>query len=559
MLPRRFFSSLLSCSLLACSMSTSPPASPGLYGPARQAYAPQPAAAVAPPPSNVATETPVASGALRIDGGSTTCSEIVSVAPDGGASLLCDLARESACVVRRIAANGLLIGDSDRVPGGCMKAAARADGGVYVATVTNEYRTINVVRLDANGRRVAKSAFTSGEFMTIGHLRTADDGALIASLKFSKDVAFRGKRFGKTKFSTSAIAKLPPKLDRLVWANVLDTRTTWISALLPATRDGVDALINTKGPLVEGAPVNPEPDPATGMFGGNTYGWKAERVAFDRKGSPAVRTEVAKPKDLVTSAAQIGDTLAVLVPDQEKPMRTDLTLLRDGGEPSHTPLGYVATDKLSDASGAPWFIECGDCKYDEKVRRLVGNWRARDTAGHAFTLAVPDAMKVQWSAIAARDDHAVLLGRGIDPATRTPITVTALAVLDARSGQLDISRLQPANHLKLAPGCTAVQPFNAMLAPDKLGELDTALASCGVAANSRVSLTTYADGGLHTFSLASPAAPKSRKARKTNLVSFENAPAKVTSCARRVFEPVLACPLENNNVSFSVRLVKQAR
>jgi hypothetical protein len=526
---RPTIATLLSFSLLACSMSSSPPPSRGLYGPPHGLAPAQ--AASAPPPANVAPPAAVANGTLRIDGGSTSCPAIVRVEPDGGATLMCNLARESACVVRRLAPTGFVVVDSERIPGSCTAAAPGMDGSVYIATHVSD-RASNIARIDARGRRVASTRLTSGESLYLGDLQATEDGSVVASFSFRKDVAFRGKRLGKTAFSTSGIVKLSPKLDGVTWVHLLDTRKTWIAALLPPTRDGVDAVINTRGPLVEGAPVNPEPDPNTGMFGGNTYGWKAERVAFDRKGLPATRSDLAKPTFTVSDAAQAGDAVALLIPEH-KPKSVDVTLLREGAAPAHMPVGHVIGHRLSGTAGNPWLIECSECKFD---RVFVGTWRARDTSGRSITLLAPDAMNVSWESVAVRDDHIVVLGSGIDPTTRAAVTLTALAQLPAESMTLDAGRLEPANQLKLAPGCR-MKSIPESLPFEKRNELDVPLASCGVRGNAYVTINTHPEGGIQAFSV-------------------EGATAKVTACARRVFEPLLVCPLQGNNVSFAVRLKK---
>jgi hypothetical protein len=53
-------------------------------------------------------------------------------------------------------------------------------------------------------------------------------------------------------------------------------------------------VINTRGPLVAGAPENPAPGP-DGAFGGNTYGWRSEQLGYAADGRGYVEVAVHGP------------------------------------------------------------------------------------------------------------------------------------------------------------------------------------------------------------------------------------------------------------------------
>lgn len=527
----------LACSLVlvGCSMSSSPPPSRGLYapvpGPTTASIAPSGPTAPA-----IAPAATAANGVMRIDASSTRC-EVVGVEADGGATLLCTFERGSTCALRHVGPDGGTRSQSESAPGTCLRWAPRADGGGFLATMADDARSVTLTNLDANGHRLARGALTSKDSVYVSDMRIGDDRGLIVALSFRHDLAFRGKRLGTTKFSTSGFVNLRPTLDRIAWSRMLDTRRTYITALLPPTRDGVDAVINTRGPLVEGAPVNPPINPEDGsVFGGDTYGWRAERVAFDRGGTAVARADVSpEPTNTIIDATQVDTTLAVITSDPKRNNRMNLTLSRDG-ERETVPLGVLPTWRLSDAAGTAWAIEC-DCTYDPKQGKLVGPWIAREIGGtrRTFPLRVAANAAHEWSSIAVRDDHVVAVGTGQDPTTGMPVTFTALAQMPSPTAALDLSTLTLVDKTELAPACRKQREnLMSLVAPDQIAALDPQLEACGVAPMARVAIYTYSDGGLRTFTI-------------------DKATPKVVACARRVFEPLVACPLLGNNVSFAVR------
>jgi|GEM_PF-3116343 len=525
------FARTLACTLLvACTMSSSPPPSRGLYAPppssapiAEASRAPEPVAPIAPP---------VVTGVLRIDGPSTDCRS-VSANADGGATQLCTFVRESTCGLRTLGADGEVRSTSDRAPGTCGLWVARPDGGAFLSSISDDRRTATIISLDGNGRRIARGALTSKEGVWIKALQIAKDGDVVAALSYNTDLSFRGTRLGTTKFSTSAVVKLRPTLDRLAWSRVFMSRRTYIAEVMPPANENVDVVMTTRGPLVPGTPVNPPINPENGsVYGGDSYGWKAERVVFDRKGNEASRESVEEPGSIAVDAAMLDDAIAVI----SEGKTVNLTVTRDGKHDT-TPLGNVAGWRFTDTGEGVWVIQC-DCVYDKAKREVVGTWIARELDGRkrSFELRGPNRGGQLWTSLVVRGDVVVATGLSVDAVTKLPTTFTAFARLPAGAA-LDVSALTVADKLELAPGCRRDRPRASFLTVtrDAATALEPELAACGIAPNTRIEMTTFVDGGIRTFAI-------------------EKASPKIVACARKLFEPFAACPTDASNVSFGVRL-----
>lgn len=525
----------LACTLLvACSMSSNPPPSRGLYAPPPSNA---PVAEATPAPAPVAPITPtVATGVLRVDGPMIDCRS-VSANVDGGTTQLCTFVREQTCGLRTLGADGEVRSTSDRAPGSCGQWVARPDGGGFLSTLSDDSKTATILNLDANGRRIARGALTSKEGVWISHLQIAKDGDVVAALSYNTDLSFRGARLGTTKFSTSGVLKVRPTLDRLAWSRVFMSRRTYIADVMPPASESVDVVINTRGPLVAGTPINPPINPEDGsIYGGDSYGWKAERVAFGRKGNEASRESVAEPGLSAFDAVMIDDAFAVITNEKKPSNRVNLVVTRDGKHDT-TPLGMVSGWRFTDTGEGAWVIQC-DCVYDDKKHQLVGSWFARELDGRkrSIELRAPSGTRQTWTSLVVRGDVVVATGPSVDAVTQLPTTFTALARLPA-SGALDVAALEIIDKLELAPGCHRDRPRASFvtITRDAATKLEPELAACGIAPNTRIDMTMFPAGGIRTFKI-------------------EKASPKVVACARELFEPFAACPTDGTNVSFPVRL-----
>lgn len=529
MLARLWFASLV---LAACA-PTPPPLSPGLAPPSRPPPAPAPAPQASASPAAAPT---IAPGTLRIDGASTDCPAIVGVEPDGSATLLCTFERENGCALRHLGPDGEQTSRSDLAPGACVKWAPRPGGGGFLVSRSDDYRSFSITSLDASGKRIASGGLSSQEEVIPLDATVAADGGVVISLEYRKDLLFAKRRLGTTKFSTSGIVKLAPALDRLAWSRLFETRRTRIAGLLPATRGGVDALVTTRGPLVPGAPVNPPVNPADGsIYGGDTYGWKAERVSLDARGAPVARIAAAvEAGRIVSDAAQVGDAIAALTIGVAPTYRMNLTVARSGAQPERSELAGGYTEFV-ESGGRTWLIDC-DCKFDQG--RQTGTWTATELGGAGMKVALGGAFGVstRWRSIAVTADRIAAVGTTNDPVTGMPLTFAAIAKLPSGSPALDAGRLRVSDHLALAPACRKARASLPSVVSGPAGKaFDAPLEACGVPPKATVQISTYVDGGIRSFTIG-------------------GASPEVTACARRVYEPVTACPLENTSVTFTVRL-----
>ncbi|MDQ3369982.1 MAG: hypothetical protein M3680_31575, partial [Myxococcota bacterium] len=489
-------------------------------------------APAAPPPPPA-----IARGVLRIEGQSTMCRDIITVHPDGGAAVLCSFGREDGCGIRQLGPDGEERGRSELAPGTCAQWVPHARGGGYLITHADGYRALVVTALDAAGKRGATTRLTSTSGVYASDAHVAADGGLFAALQFHGDLAYRGKRLGKSSYGVPAIVRFPAGLDRLAWSRLFDKRRTQIAALLPAAQgDGIDAVLDTRGPLVPGAPMHPKENPEDGsIYGGDTYGWRAERVAFDRRGKPGGRQELnVGPHRSVMAAAMVDGSLATLGSDPASWKRSILTLLRGagGGEREQKVIAQAATGRFAVANGRTWLI---DRDWTEVGGKGVTTWHAHEVGGARRKLALPElwgTQPVSWSTLAVHEDHVVALGTTADPTTGTPVSITALATLAATAPALVLQPLALVDRLALAPGCRGVRSkLDDQVA--RVQQADGELAACGVPAQARAELTTYPEGGIARFAI-------------------KDLGADAVACARRVVEPAFACP-SSGSVSFTLR------
>ncbi|CAN5557146.1 hypothetical protein BH11MYX1_BH11MYX1_11640 [soil metagenome] len=531
MLSRTLFASVI---LAACAPAIPPPSPWFNPGTAHPAAAP---ASTAGPGAAVVGSTPptvaAAQGLLRIDGASTSCTSIVSVQPDGSAALLCTFERERACGIRQLGPDGEERSRSELVPGRCMQWVPRGDGGGFLLTLSEDDRSSTIAVLDNAGKLVVSTALTSKGGVAPTGARLALDGGLIVALQYNSNLVFRGKQLGTTKYTVAGIIKLPPSLDRLAWSKLFDTRLTMIAALLPATHGGVDAITNTRGPLVPGAPVNP-PLNADGSFGGETYGWRSERVVFDAGGNPAARTDLAFPAaERPMTAVQVDDSVAALTPSTEHYGFANLTTLRPDGQRDRIALGNARRFEAT-TNGAPWIID-NDLKT---AKQPIINWTAREIGGDHRKLALVTVLakqRVNWVSIAAQGDRVVAFGNSSDPSTGIQTTVTALAALSNSASTLDPARLSVLDRIVLNPACrVARSALDSPAQPVNLTPFYPALGACGLPVDAHAYLELFSEGGIKALTIV----------RGANA----NANAKATACARQVLEPVFACPPPNRNI-----------
>ncbi|MBA3817852.1 MAG: hypothetical protein H0X17_03100 [Deltaproteobacteria bacterium] len=445
---------------------------------------------------------------------------------DGGAAVLCTFAREEGCGIRQLGPDGEERGRSELAPGRCAQWAPHSGGGGFLITHAENYVALIVTALDASGKRGASTRLTSTTGVYASDARVAADGGLFAALEFSGDLAYRGKRLGKSIYGVPGIVRFPATLDRLTWSRMFDKRRTQIAALLPSTQaDGVDAVLDTRGPLVPGGPINPKENPEDGsIYGGDTYGWRAERVAFDRRGKPGQRQELhVGPKRSVMAAAIVDGALATIGSDPASWKRSILTLLRGEGQREQIVLAQLATGDFAVANGRTWLLhrdwnEVGGGKG-------VTTWSAHEVGGARRQLALPEmwgTQAVSWSALAVHEDRVVALGTATDPATGTPISITALARVSATAPAVELQPLVQLDRLALAPACRGPR---AKLGDQvaRVHQVDGELAACGVPAKARADLTVYPEGGIARFAV-------------------KDLGVDAVACARRVVEPAFACP-----------------
>jgi hypothetical protein len=466
------------------------------------------------------------------------CDQIVAVHADGGIGQRCYYEREDACAIRQLGPDGEERGRSDLAPGSCGTWLPRDGGGGFLVSMHRDYKSFTITSLDDHGKRLATTQLTSKDSVFPAEMRLAADGGPIIAVTFREDLRFRDRKLGKTKFSTSGFVHFPPALDRLGWVKLYDTRKTWITALLPSTGKGVDAIVNTRGPLVPGGPMNPERNPVDGsLYGGDSYGWKAERVSLDVRGKQIAATEVGLAKGAtVNKATQIGDLFAMVTNKPNDYSRNILTTQRLGAERQQQELGIISSFQAS--GGRTWIIEC-DCKHVDN--KYQGTWIAREIggAGAQIVLGAYGEELPQWTSVAVNDDHIAVVGSKRDKALDTTVMVTAVAKLQGTS--LDLSRLALLDRIGGPAECQGKRTkLNQIVTPKLLAELEPQLAACGVPEKKYANVSGYADGGLRTFTI-------------------DGATPEATACARKLFEPLFTCAAGGYGMSFGLRFPPPAR
>jgi hypothetical protein len=318
---------------------------------------------------------------------------------------------------------------------------------------------------------------------------------------------------------------------------VFNTRRTEVAALLPATQaGGIDAVLDTRGPLVPGAPMHPKENPEDGsLYGGDTYGWRAEHVELDKRGKPGTRTELSTgPKRTVSDATIVDGTLTTLGTDPATWNRSIVTFVRSDRE--KLLLDLPTTGQFAVANGRTWLVitDVSQARQRENVQA----WSAHEIGGARRTLELtgaPAKTRIYWTSIAMHDDRVVAIGTTQDPSTGIPISFTAFARLSPSAASLDITTLAPLNRLVILPECRGVARAKLTDKVTLIQQADAELAACGVPAGARADVSIFPEGGVGRFSI-------------------KDANADVTACARLIVEPLLVCPLDSSGtVSLSLR------
>lgn len=461
------------------------------------------------------------------------CGTVIAVHPDGGAALLCTFGREGGCGIRQLGPDGEERGRSELVPGSCRRWVPRPEGGGVLVTTADDDRTLTFTNLDAAGKRGASTSLTSKGAVDPFDARIASDGALIAAIRFTGDLVHRGKRLGKTDYVVSGIVKLAPRLDRLQWSRLFTTRRTSILALLPAaTPGGFEAVLQTRGPLVPGGPMNPPIDPKTGnVFGGDTYGWRAERVAFDHRGRPGAREDLGSGEyPPLLDAALVEDRLVTLAEDGGWP-RARLTILGSDGTREQRTINISGWATFTETAGRTWFLKC-DCAFDRAKGKRAGSWVAHEIGGANAKVMLGDGESIQWFSFAMNETRAVAVGAAEYRDSKIPIRLTALGRVSPEAPSLDVAQLAELDRLGLPAECGGKGlTFSEQRA--KLAGLDAPLQACGIPPKTRVDLSLFYDGGIET-------------------IAIQGAKDEVLGCARRVLEPAFRCPvLQTSRFAFA--------
>ena len=522
---------LFALTLSACNMAASPPPSRNYYAPVQPPPTASPTAAApapAPPPRD---------GVLRLDAVSTSCSDIAAVHDDGGAGVMCTIARENACAIRQLGPDGQERGRSDLVPGQCARWVPRTEGGGVLVTHSQNYLAVTFTAIDSHGKKGASTSLTSPIGVYLFDAVPATDGGVFAAVSFNEALEYKGKKLGTTKHSTTALVRVAPSLDRLVWSRLFSTRRTSVPAMLPPSDpDRVDVVMQTRGPLVPGTPVNPPVNPNDGsIYGGDSYGWRTERITFDGRGKPGRREELGKGKYApLTDAALIGGQLATLAYVPPDYRTRTLAFANTSGERVTQTLGGQGS-KLITVGGRTWVLECA-CSWDSGKR--TGTWYAHEVGGAGAKINLGDAggeNPTQWATVAMRDENVVAVGVTKDAVTGLSVTVTALLRAQPDAPAVDLARLERVDAIGIDPSCQSKRTDIGVTIA-KVGEYDAALEKCGVPRNARVNLGMLAEGGLHTFAV-------------------EGQSDAVSSCARAVLAPLFTCPptTGGGGTSFVVR------
>lgn len=513
--------------LLSITSCSSPPAPIGPMPPPRPApvaNAPVAEPPAPPPPPAVAT------GIVRIDGQSTTCERVIAVTPDGGATLLCSFAREDGCGLREIGPDGEERRRTELAPGTCESWVPRDGGGGVLVTRDANARKLVVTAIDASGKRGASTQLVSSHGSIYGtDAMATPDGGVAVALKYYGDIAHGGRRLGKSDHGVAGIVKFARSLERMSWARLFDTRRTDITSLLPSGR-GVDVVMETRGPLVPGAPVNPTPD-ENGMFGGNTYGWRAEQVAYDVKGKEQGRQELAVgPARSISDAAMIAGRLVT------RTWSEAANVVAFRGEPA-TELWRVDSNmrvsRFATFDSRTWVLAT---RWNQVGKDYVPVSKAQEIGGQGAAIELAGEGNVTWTSLATRGDRVVVVGVMDDPATKIPVSFTVLARLDAPS--IDLGRLARVDKLQLAPGCTGLASAHEML--KQANARADALEACGVTDKDRIRFTTFLDGGLR-------------------MLEVEKAKPAITACVRDVLAPVFACPGHRGETFFNPLAMRPRR
>ena len=516
--------------LMAGCVASSPPAS-SVYNQSSTPAVGASSPAVPPPLAIAATSSTTINGVIRYDNLGVYCDKIVAIHPNGGVDQMCFFEREAACGIRRLGPNGEELSRSDLAPGKCGIWVPRRDGGGYLVTLEAAAKSVAVTSIDEQGKRVAATQLASKQRIYPEDALLAADGGVVLSLQFEADMRYGSRQLAKSKYSTWAVVHFPATLNRLGWVKLFDSRRTQITALMPGLRDNVDAVVNTRGPLVPGAPMHPKVNPEDGsIYGGDTYGWKAARVTLDASGKQVAAADLGLAADtMVSAAAQRDDMFAMVSASPKNDWRNTLTTQRSGQEPQQ--LEIPPLNEIQTVNNRTWLLTCDRNRVDTKY---VGACTAREIGGAnaQIQLGPYDPKGIQWHSVAVHDDHIAAIGTVRNEALKMDLMVTALA--QGNGSSIDPSRLTPLDRIGGTEcGGTRLRP-DEIVTKQLITQLAPQIAACGIAENSNAGIATYAAGGLRVFNV-------------------QGATPVATACVRKLFEGLFTCVATNYTHSFQLR------
>jgi len=460
---------------------------------------------------------------LRIESTSISCQQVVSMQPDGGATLLCT-DRDDGCVLRTLGPDGEVRATGDRVPGQCRAYWPRAAGGGFVATNDDKHLHARITAVDAQGHAGASLTLSSVEWAYVEDGVEADDGGLFVALQVRSDLTLRGRRLAFGNYFIGAVLRLPPTLVDVTWTRVFETSEAHVTNLLPATQTGgVDALVSFRGTLRAAG---------TSLSASGKRGWITARVAIDAAGKPFAQREVAR--DATLYGMQIADGLAIMTPGSGRPPFNNVTRVAgDGTHGAPTPVKML-DERVSRLGERAWLIEC-DC--DLSKQPAVGPSRAVELggAGRIELVGTVGNGMTEWKSVVTQGDHAVGLGTSVD--ARTGIAIAFVAMGRVAGGKLDMSQMRVTDHLVLAPGCGPRTKAAVHLASLVDGN---AFAACKLPSHTLAGIAFWPEGGVRSLRVSVP---------NSATWTLDDA---TTACVRKVIEPVLACPSLETNISSGI-------
>jgi hypothetical protein len=481
----------------------------------------EPVSPTSPSPPALAAAPPAV---LRIESTSISCEQVVSMQPDGGATLLCT-DHDDGCVLRALGPDGEVRTTGDRIPGQCRAYWPRAAGGGFVATNDDEHLHATITAVDAQGHAGASLTLSSVWWAYVQDGVEADDGGLFVALQVRSDLTLRARRLAFGNYFIGVVLRLPPTLADVTWTRVFETSEAHVTNLLRATQaGGVDALVSFHGTLRAAEPS---------LSASGKRGWITARVAIDAAGKPFAQREVARDATLYGMQTADG-SLAIMTPGSGRPPFNNVMLVAgDGTHGALTPV-KMRDERVSRLGERAWLIEC-DC--DLSKQPVVGPSRAIELGGAGrIELAgtVGNGM-TEWKSVVTQGTRAVGLGTSVD--ARTGIAIAFVAMGDVAGGKLDVSQMRVADHLVLAPGCGPRTKPDVRLASLVDGN---AFAACKLPSQTLAQIALWPEGGVRSLRVSVP---------NSTTWSLDDS---TTACVRKVIEPALACPPLETNLSSGI-------